>query len=101
MFKYANYDLIVEDNGNLKYIKKDGLGNQEVIKFIVGGFQVINVYWERINGRKIAICNYIEKGTSSSYKRANERIRMVKPLRPHPAHNKKGKKEKNEKNRNI
>lgn len=53
MFKYANYDLIVEDNGNLKYIKKDGLGNQEVIKFIVGGFQVINVYWERINGEKL------------------------------------------------
>ena len=53
MFKYANYDLIVEDNGNLKYVKKDGLGNQEVIKFIVGGFQVINVYWERINGEKL------------------------------------------------
>ena len=53
MFKYANYDLIVEDNGNLKYVKKDGLGNQEVIKFIVGGFQVINVYWEKINGEKL------------------------------------------------
>lgn len=53
MFKYANYDLIVEDNGNLKYVKKDGLGNQEIIKFIVGGFQVINVYWERINGEKL------------------------------------------------
>lgn len=53
MFKYANYDLIVEDNGNLKYVKKDGLGNQEVIKFIVGGFQVISVYWERINGEKL------------------------------------------------
>lgn len=53
MFKYANYDLIVEDNGSLKYVKKDGLGNQEVIKFIVGGFQVINVYWEKINGEKL------------------------------------------------
>ena len=53
MFKYANYDLIVEDSGSLKYVKKDGLGNQEVIKFIVGGFQVINVYWERINGEKL------------------------------------------------
>ena len=53
MFKYANYDLIAEDNGSLKYVKKDGLGNQEVIKFIVGGFQVINVYWEKINGEKL------------------------------------------------
>ena len=53
MFKYVNYDLIVEDNGNLKYVKKDGLGNQEVIKFIVRGFQVINVYWEKINGEKL------------------------------------------------
>lgn len=53
MFKYANYDLIVEENGNLKYVKKDGLGNQEVIKFIVGGFQVINVYWEKTNGEKL------------------------------------------------
>lgn len=53
MFRYANYDLIVENNGNLKYVKKDGLGNQEVIKFIVGGFQVINVYWEKINGEKL------------------------------------------------
>ena len=53
MFKYANYNLIVEDNGTLKYVKKDGLGNQEVIKFIVGGFQVINVYWEKTNGKKL------------------------------------------------
>ncbi|MDD4321705.1 MAG: hypothetical protein PHH31_09220 [Acidaminococcaceae bacterium] len=53
MFKYAHYDLIVEDNGNLKYVKKDGLGNQEVIKFIVGGFQIIYVYYEEINGKKL------------------------------------------------
>ena len=53
MFKYVNYDLIVEKNGNLKYVKKDGLGNQEVIKFIVSGFQVINVYCEKINGKKL------------------------------------------------
>ena len=58
MFKYANYDLIEEDiryanYGSLKYVKKDGLGNQEVIEFIVGGFQVINVYFEKINGEKL------------------------------------------------
>ena len=53
MFKYANFDLIVENNGNLKYVKKDGLGNQEVIKFTVSGFQLINVYWEKINGEKL------------------------------------------------
>ena len=53
MFKYANYDLIVENNGNLKYVNKDGLGNQEVIKFTVSGFKLINVYFEKINGEKL------------------------------------------------
>jgi hypothetical protein len=57
MFKYANYDLIVEENGSLKYVKKDGLGNQEVIKFIVGGFQVINVYWEKTTGPQQRVHN--------------------------------------------
>ena len=61
MFKYAHYDLIVEDNGNLKYVKKDGLGNQEVIKFIVGGFQLITVYWEKINGEKLPYASTLKR----------------------------------------
>lgn len=74
MFKYDNYDLIVEDNGSLKYVKKDGLGNQKVIKFMVDGFQVINVYWENNNGEKLPYSVALESITVQAIHKQMEEL---------------------------
>lgn len=47
MFRQNYFDLI-SDVDDLIYAKKDGLGNQEIIKFIKYP-RLVSMYWESVN----------------------------------------------------